>query len=765
MPIRGSKTPGGVWGPPQRGTIGTTIDTSSDGPFLEETGREPCEATHAVATCEAGERAVRRSRRSNDVTRLAQRHVAPFLAGILAAGFLVAAVDAAGVMPLSGILAQAPGDPAGAGGSPANPTPLSELDLDELVLEPSRFDFESVRVDLDFVGDFQGLYEWAPEPVTPANVAVDLELVVTDPVDPDGDGPIVTAEHAAASYLLSDDCNALSALPIRRQAKLRVLARILRPDEATIAALQRQAATPPAEDSAPVATALAVETDPTGAAHVEPLESVVEVATVTVSETDFDLIRARPVNLLNDLVADDPSLAPHAPPGSTGDVFGTPAFYEAAWTSCLIASAEEGTVPVPQTLNGLEVWSLIQDHPEERSVDAGTPDIDTVTWLEDGLEFRVESTFLNVDDDISVNPLFDLDTRTWLQHFADSVEPALDLGGRLVARNADALDLLRTEAFAEPAGSEFGDVISGAEDAVPSTIRNLETPPLQDLLAAGTTGATPAPPAAAAPPGTDAGGAADHILGVMARPVLPAGAVLTNVRNRLSDPPNGFGISPTGVVQMVVWDPEYLNSDAFRAGWAEGMKESFALAVTLDELPFVSGEGAELASNLASLDVVDLVFSESEGTFRVDYLTPCYSVTVSRLDSEGILSFTQALVSAQKAARDAVFGRISPPLVTSPGPAPDLGVLSPSLEDLDRDYVLAALLGNAEEIEEREEAARAQRAKDDARRAALCSASNLNEFLSGFVVPDADLNGVSDALPENDVAAGAAVEGVTAPAG
>ncbi|HLG00081.1 MAG TPA: hypothetical protein VI916_06395 [Acidimicrobiia bacterium] len=683
------------------------------------------------------------------MTRFVQRTLAPLLAGALAAGFVVAVADASDVLRFSGELAQSEAD-----ATPDSTTPLEELDLDKLVEQPSKFDFESVKVDLGPVGDYFGLYEWSDESVDPADVAADLELMVPDAVDPDGEGPVVTGGHAAETYLLSDDCNPLMALPIRKQAKYTVRARIMRPDLAGIAA-----ATPADPGSA---AALAVETDPVGISHVLPLTSVVDIATVTVSEIDLDLIRAHPARLLNDLVADDPNLAENAPPGSSPDTFGTTEFFGAAWLSCLIAAAEEGTAPVPQTVNGHLAFGLLQDHPDHDPVDATVPEIDTVAWVEEGLEFRVESTFLNVSDELSIDYSVDLDTRTWLQHFADSVEPALDISGRLISRAADPLELLFSEAFSAPPGLEFGDDIHGTSDAVSTSVRNAETPPFVQSLEQAASGAAAAP-AAPAPPanGTADLGSADQILGARARGVLPEGASVLNVRRRRSDPPNGFGVTPEIATQVVAWAPDFLNSDPFREGWKKGFKRVDPGAVTLDELHVLGDGFAEVEAELETLDVVDLVFSNAEGTFRIDYLTPCYSVTVSALDSEGLLDFTVRLAREQKAARDAVFGQVSPPLVAPIDARPPGDPFSPSLEDLDRDYILGALKANAARLAKHAEQSRAERAKQDARRTALCGAPNLASHLSGFTVTDADGNGVDDELADNDVAKAGATEPTT----
>lgn len=686
------------------------------------------------------------------MTRFVRRTLAPLLAGALAAGAVVAVVDSSDVLRFSGELAQS-----GVDVTTDTTTPLAELDLDKLVEVPSKFDFESIKVDLGPAGDYFGLYEWSDEPVSPANVAGDLELMVPDALDPDGDGPVVTGAYAAETYLLNDDCNPLTALPIRKQAKYRVRARIMRPDLAGIAAAT------PAEPSDPgSAAALAVETDPVGISHVLPLESVVDIATVTVSEIDLDLIRAHPARLLNDLVAGDPNLAENAPPGSTPDTFGTAEFFGATWLSCLIAAAEEGTAPVPQTVNGQLAFGLLQDHPDQDPVDASVPEIDTVAWVEEGLEFRVESTFLNVIDNLSIDFSADLDTKTWLQHFADSVEPALDIGGRLIRRNADPLELLFAEAFSAPPGLEFGDDFHGTNDTVSTSVRNSETPPFVERLeqAAGGTAATAAAPAAP-PGGTNDTGSADQILRARARGVLPEGSSLVNARRRRSDPPNGFSVIPEIATQVVVWAPDFLNSDPFRDGWKKGLKQVDPAAITLDELFVLGDEFADVKAELQQLDVVDLVFSSAEGTFRIDYLTPCYSVTLSALDSEGLLDFMVRLAREQNAARDAVFGSVSPPLVAPVDPTPPGDPFSPSLDDVDRDYILGALKANAARLAEHAETNRAERAKQDARRTALCGAANLASHGSGFTVIDADGNGVDDELAANDIAEAGTAEPTT----
>lgn len=655
------------------------------------------------------------------MTRFVRRTFAPLLAGGLVAGVLVGA--AADALPFNGVLAQATDEP----DTTDTTVPLAELDLDTLVEQPSTFDPASVFIDLDEVGDFDGIYDYAGETAT-RSLAPELELIVTDEVDPDGDGPIVTTAHAATNYLLDDQCSALLALAYRRQHTRTVVARILRPDVGAATAPVTTTTTAPSS----TATASAAETDPLGITHTLPLESVVEVATITVSELDFDLVRARPANLLADLVSDNTTLRNLAGGQPvTGDVVGTPEFYEAAWTACLGEAAEEGTVPVPQTLAGQPVWSLAQDHPPSVSVAALTPDIDTVAWLEDGLDVRVESTFFNVDDNLRVDLNVDFDTKTWLTLFADSVEPATEIAAHLAGRKASELDVLEQEAFESLPGFEYGERLAGAHQRVGERLR-------------------PAAPAEAATPAdaatTGVQAPADAIRRVTARAVFPPGANLTTTRRRLSNPPNGFGVAAVGVVQAVIWDPAYLNSDPFRDGWKRGLEESAATTVDLDDLE-VATDGAV---DVGSLGVVDMVLSQAEGVWRVDYLMPCYSVTVSALDEATARRVSGLSVRSQRDARTRVFGVSA----ASVEPAVDTDdPFSPSLDDLDLDYVIAALEGRAQHLEEQREAARAERAKGDAYRTALCSAANLTAHFTGYAVTNTDGNGngIADELPENAV--------------
>lgn len=667
------------------------------------------------------------------MTRFKKRTIAPLAAGALAAAALITVADA-DVLPFSGTLTQATDEP----GTTESTIPADQLDLDELIAQGTDFDTDSVFVDLGPVGDFYGIYEYGTEQGTD-NVAAELELLVADDDDPDGDGPIVTERDAAERFLLNHKCNALLALAVRKQVSRPIRARIIRPDEAAIAA------TEPAEPAEGAgggqARATATETDPLGITHVLPLESVVEVGRVTVSVLDLDLIRARPAAVLADLVAGESGLADVlAGAPTTGDAFGTPEFFEAVWTSCLAEAAEEGTLPVPQTLHGQEVWTLKRDHPPDVAVNAFTSDVDAVTWLEDGLEIRVEGTFLDVEDDISVDPQLDLPTRDWLEHFADSVEPAMEVASRIAGRGGDEMDLLEREAFGSLKGFEYGDEIAGTQAAVAYRLSQRELTLENVLAAAAAGGATPTG-------GTES--VTTKIRRGSARAVFPPGANSTNTRRRLSEPPNGFFVEPVAFVQMVAWDPEFLNSDAFRTGWAKGIREASDRFFDLDELRGLGLLDIEDEAELADLDVVDAVFWESEGVARIDYLLPCYSVTVSALSGTTLGDVADAVTVAQKNGRDEVFGELTERLV--PGLPAGAGgdPFSPLLEDLDRDYALAALKARAQREEEQDQAAGAERARQDAHRAAFCSSSNLAEHFTGLPVEDEDGNGVADRLPEN----------------
>lgn len=664
--------------------------------------------------------------------RFVRRTVAPLLTGALTAGVLVA-VAGSDVLPFSGVLAQATDEPA----TTDSTIPADELDLDELIAEGTPFDFDSVFVDLEPVGDFPGLYEYGDQAVT-ENVAAELELLVPGFEDPDDGGPIVTELTAARRFLLDDECNGILAMAMRKQVTRPVLARILRPDEAAI-----DAVTGPAEGTATIA---ANETDPLGLVHVLPLESVVEVGRVTVTVLDLDLVRARRAAVLSDFVAGEPGLSELLEGEVSPDAVGTPEFFEAVWTACLLAGAEEGTVPVPQTLRGQDVWTLKRDHPPDVSTTARTPDIDTVAWLEDGLEIRVEGTFLRADDNLNVDFAVDLDTQTWLEHLADSVEPAMDVAARLVSRNADELELLEREAFAPIQGFEYGDEVTGTGEAVRSALRRGEET-LATLLSE--EAAEPAEPAA----DDETGGSADRVLRATARPVFRPGQVATNLRRTHSFPPNGFLETPDAHVQMVVWDPEYLNSDAFRDGWLEGLLNAAnggRNLVALEEAGLVSAGEADA---LRAAGVADLVVTDTEGVFRTDYLMPCYSVTVSSLREGDDLRIARLAIRGQEQRRKDVFGN---PFVLFEGEEPETAEpandeLSPLLDDLDRDYPLAALKAFEQREEEEAEATRAARAEADARAAAFCSAANLQEHMTGQPVEDADNNGIADRLPENDV--------------
>lgn len=611
--------------------------------------------------------------------RFVRRTVAPLLTGALAAGALVAAAQA-DVLPISGVLAQATDS-----GTTDTTVPADQLDLDELIAHGTDFDFESVFVDLGPVGDFSGIYQYGNAQVS-ENVAQELQLVAPGVEDPDGDGPVVAERTAADRFLLSEQCNGLVALAIRKQVSQPVLARIVRPDEAAIAASQ------PSEDeegAQPAATVASTEADPLGTRHILPLESVVEVGRVTVSVLDLDLIRARPAALLSEFVGGEPALGEVSGGSVTPDAVGSREFFEALWRSCLAEAAQEGTVPAAQTLNGRQVFTLKRDDASDLTSTGVTPDVDTATWLEAGLEIRVETTFLNVDDNIVVNPQLDLDTKTWLEHFADSVEPATEIAARLVARSVNELDLLEREAFTPISGFEYGDEIAGTKEAAAGTIRRAEVALAAEL----------------------AESTADRILHAGARLVFRPGANATNVRRRLSEPPNGFFVSPVAAVQMIAWDPEFLNSDAFRRGWKKGLVEASNTAADLEDLVEQGTLDVERVAALRAAGVVDLVVSAAEGRFRTDYLLPCYSVTVSSDERGRDFAIADLVIGAQKQQRDEVFGFPSASFLTG---EPD------------------------------------QRAEADADRAGFCSSSNFREYLSGLPVEDLDDDGIADELAEND---------------
>ena len=683
------------------------------------------------------------------MTRFVRRTLAPLVTGALAAGVLVAVTDASDALPFTGVLTQATEEDA-----PSDSTiPVDQLDLEDLVAQTTEFDTDSVFVDLGPAGDFPGIYDYGTETGV-ENVARELKLFLAGDGDPDGEGPIVAERDAAERFLLDEQCNGLAALPIRKQVTRPIRARILRDDEELIAQVNAFLGGGETPEGVPPISALpaGVEIDPIGVAHVPPMESVVEIGRVTVSVLDLDLIRARPPALLADLVAEDPALAALlSGDPNTGDAYGTPEFFRAAWASCLVEAAEERTVPVAQTLAGLPVFALKRDHTPDVPVTADTPDVDTVAWLEDGLEVRVEASFLNVDDDIRVNPETDLDTRTWLEHFANSVEPAMEVASRIVAGRSDEFELLEREAFSPITGFEYGETVAGTEDTTGTAIRR-EEEAMQNFLAEVT--ATASDPAGAATPDTeDAESVANRVLRASARLVYPTGAELQNTRRRFQEPPNPFLVGPVGAVQMVASDPEFLNSDGFRDGWKQGIADASEVAVDLDTLTSAGQFTPEVAAELRGQGVVDLVVSQAEGTFRTDYLLPCYSVTVSSITPDRDLDIAGRALAAQKAERDKIFG-ISSTAGLDEEDAGDGGDLfSPLLDDLERrDYGLASLKARDQRTAEQQAADAAVRAKEDARRAALCSSSNLQEHLTGEPVEDADHNGVADRLAENDAA-------------
>lgn len=722
--------------------------------------------------------------------RFVRRTLAPLLAGGLAAGALIAVADAS-PLPFSGVLAQDADDVADAESDP-------ELDLDALIAEGTDFDTDSVFVDVATVGDLVQIFEYGKESVV-ENVAADLELVTTDEEDPDGDGPIVTRRDAAERYLLDRDCNGLLALGVRKQVSRPILATIYRPDEELLLQV----------DNFVSGAELPVGVDPISAlppevivgllgdVHVPPLASQVPVGTMTVSVLDFDLIRARPPAMLKDLLSLSSGLASLLPDDqATADGFASPELYETVWADCLLEAAEEGTVPVGQTIGGQPAFTLKKDFPPEVVNTELTPDTDVVTWLEPdpALEVRIETTFESAFDDLNVNRFVDIPTQTWLETFTNTIEPGLEIAERVLTRATDVNKLLANEAFAAPGSFVYGEPVAGMEEQVRHALRAGEVD-LEGLLQSVDPAAVAEAAAAEAalPPGSEAddedgGSLADKVLDVVARPVFNPGDIEdTNELQFFDTPfPSEAGAFPQGFVQAIVWDPKYLNSDTFRDSWRAGIKQSsewsFNYQETLDRGVYSGDKAEDLRDVLESLNVVDITLSLREGVYRADYITPCYSVTVSTLDipTNNVIATESAL--AQLAQRDATFGdRFD--IFDTAGPDMDTAdldyflrhflfnmgkaldeqadsgqyegdVQSPELDDLDQDPALAYLNARDRNEQAREEQARAERAKADERRAALCSGENLRAHFTGEKVVDRNDNGVADDVERREDDAG-----------
>ncbi len=739
--------------------------------------------------------------------RFIRRSVAPLLAGALAATVVVTVGD--DIVPFDGILTQAEATPPAETPTddaitadefglfdPEALRPIDQLDLDAVIDEDSEFDTDSVFADLSDVGDYFGIYRYGSE--ERVDVAEELELVVpqaragefnSDEVD------VVPAREAAERFLLSEQCNALFALGIREQVTRPINARILRDDEELILQLNQLVSgdeIPSEFDVDPLAEVplSRIFLDPFGRILARPFDSTVKVGEVTVSVFDPDLIRAREPELLEALITEE-ALAGAVPSGDAdADALVTPEVVQAIWASCVADSARERTQPVAQTISGEPVFTLTLDEPLGEIPDPNASGTEVVTWLERGLEVRVTSTFDEVRDSVRTNPSVDLDTREWLERFADPVEVAFEVAQVIATRNADPTRLLVNEAFADPDGIEYGEPLAGVEGRAKDTL-HAETAP-----------------AAAEGPATPEG-PATQIERVVARPAFGDGAVAANVTRLFLTPIEVQAVRPfitaNGVVQQVIWNPEFLNSDSFREGWRRGIAEESdvfigvedlvddlfddetflddpeveealaAAGVELDDLPdrqrreFIEELIEEVL--LHKIGIVDLVFATREGVDRVHWLAPCYSMSVA-----GAVDF-EAVMERQLESRQATFGDRLDVFDDPDGPA---------LEDMDLDYEIALVLFNLiearidvedldldavagpaleeagsldyelaqekflDEVQAEQDAAdRAERAREDALRAARCSSNNLERYLNGFPVVDLDGNGIDDRIPED----------------
>lgn len=737
------------------------------------------------------------------MTRFIRRSVAPLLAGALAATVVVTVGD--DVVPFDGILTQAEATPPAETPpddaitvdefglfDPEALRPIDQLDLDAVIDEDTAFDTDSVFADLSDVGDYFGIYRYGSE--ERVDVAEELELVVpqaragefdSDEVD------VVPAREAAERFLLSEQCNALFALGIREQVTRPINARILRDDEELLLQLNqlvRGDEIPPEFDVDPLAELplSRIFLDPFGRMLARPFDSTVKVGEVTVSVFDPDLIRAREPELLEALATEE-ALAGAVPSGDLdADALVTPDVVQAIWASCVADSARERTQPVAQTISGEPVFTLTLDEPLGEVPDPSASGTEVVTWLERGLEVRITSSFDDVADAIRTNPSVDLDTQEWLERFADPVEVAFEVAQVIATRNADPTRLLVNEAFAGPDGIEYGEPLAGTEGRAKDTLH-----------------AETAPAAAEGP--------ATKIERVVARPAFDEGAVAANVTRLFLTPIEARAVRPfitaNGVVQQVIWDPEFLNSDPFREGWRRGIAEESdvfigvedlvddlfddeaflddpeveealaAAGVELDDLPdrqrreFIEELIEEVL--LHKFGIVDLVFATREGVDRVHWLAPCYSISVA-----GGVNF-EAVMERQLESRQATFGDRLDVFDDPDGPALEDMDLDAEvalvlfnliearidIEDLDLDAAAGPALDEAASLDyelaqekfldevqvEQDAEDRAERAREDALRIARCSSNNLERHLNGFPVIDLDDNGIDDRIPENDV--------------
>lgn len=724
-----------------------------------------------------------------DVLRFIRRSVAPLMVGALVASTAIAVAD--DVLPLHGALAQNEG----AGDGDDARTPTDELDLDALIAEESEFDTDSVFPDLSGVGEIFGLYEYGEEDTV--DVASELELLVPDDRADEfdsGEVDVVTETEAADEFLLSRDCNSLLALGVREQVSRPIRVNVLRDDLELIAQVENLLAGTDLPEGVPPISSLPgrVLIGVDGTEHVLPLEALVEVGRVTVSVLDLDLIRARPATLLEDLVT-GAGLEGLLPAQVTPDTLSTPEFYETLWKACLHQSAEEGTRPFVQTVGGSNVWSLHEDPPVDELVDPTSSGTDVVTWLEEGLEIRVEANFDDVEDRFAVNPAVELDTQRWLEVFADPAQVAVQVGTVIVNRESDPTDLLVREAFAPPEGLEYGEGIPGVEETARHALSEGGLD-VQSILG---------DPTAPGPVTFES-----QLERVVARGLFREGAIAENQRRRFATPIPREAVHSlppvpaVGFVQVAVWDPQFLNSDQFREGWRRGIADAADAVLDLESLIDELVDPDELLSDPAvqealddagidvaslperqreeitrevieeslkfELGVVDFAVSTREGITRAHWLTPCFSASAPAEVPVVAVMQTQAEQREEIFGdRTSIFGEdlTGPALDDAPFDRTvavrlfealldaeilaDLDLVSevgPALDALRHDPELAREKFLEEFQAQQDEEDRRERAEEDAVRAVRCSSSNLQAFLAGEPVPDVDDNGIDDRL-------------------
>lgn len=708
------------------------------------------------------------------VRRVIRRTIAPLLTGALAATSLVAVADA-GALPGRDVLGQ--GAETRDDDSPA--------DLDELIARPVPLDVRSVFADLEGVGEFSLLYEYGGTDTV--DVASELELFSDRPLgrrsgaddgETGGAPGIVGPVEAARRFLPSARCNPAQALTVKQQVRRPILATIFRPDE-------RQG----------------------GGA---PLVDQVEVGSVVVSVLDFDLWRARPPTLLQRLLAADGVVAREL--GSTDLDRGLDEphrLYDALVTSCLRAGAEQGSVPARHTVRGEAVESVKLEDPVDRPTDLSSSGIDVLNWTEStdlddvALDIRIETTFDRVEQTLGAGANFD--TRTWLELYADPVEPALEVAAAIVGRDLDTIEELRREAFSAVGdGFEYGPPVAGTERVARTALRRGSE--------------TIAPEVLQALVGDDAS-LSSRARGATSRLLFEEGELFEN-QEALHSRPRGPIAAPEAVVRAVFWDPELLNSDAFRAGWKAGLSGTVAPETDLESVVDPVGLGRTMVDALASealrariddlevprrrelfaevgrlafelAGVVDLVAAERDGITRFHWLAPCYAMTVSARDAGTAATVFEQVVLAQLDARSST-GRVVEDLggVADPAPGnseasedPHRGLDEELFERLERGDLISQLdlgivggpavdlleqgadlpVAYAREVagttdgadEDPTLDATRRRQQRDRTRAAQCSVLNLIEHLDADPLTDENGNGIDDSVPGDDVTASA----------